>query len=235
MASDDETQNLHNRIAELERALEGWQRLGRVLGDIFRRVGSGRLSAEDAAVLIQAALEGRLTVVPPDTATDGNHERNQRIADVQRAMERGDLASAIKMYAALAQGCPDDTRFLLKLGECYARTGDTANATTTYLTVAQQYERHGFYLKAVAAYKQILKLNEWPTDDAQRSVRTANDVRLALAALYERLGLLVDAHLQCQEFLAHAEAGDGRIPDVHQAIQRLEVRADTAPEQPARS
>ncbi|MDP3771146.1 MAG: hypothetical protein Q8R16_02520 [bacterium] len=220
-------QDLHNRIAELEREIEGWQRLGRVLGDVFRRVGSSRLSAADAAMQIQAALEGRLAVTP---AVEGeqhrDHERDRLVSEAQREVQGGRLQRAILIYKNLCLRYADDTRLILKLGECYARVGDVREAIATYLEVAQQYETQGFFLKAVAVYKQILKLCDTPTEDRRIPKRTVADVRYILAGLYRQLGLLVDASLMYQSFLEHAEGTDERISTVRDLVAELE-RSET--------
>lgn len=226
MASDDHEQHLRRRIEELEAELEEWRGLIRVCGDFLRRVGSPRLSVSDARVRLQAAMEGRLTVVP--TPIDGlpeDRDRNARIDDAQRAVQRGDLASAITMYRALVQTYPEDTRFRLKLGDCYARVGDITNATATYLVVAQQYEAQGFFLKAIAVYKQILKVyGHSPMDatEADRPNPLVADVFHALAGLYERLHLLGDALLALEEFLNYAGGTDERIASVRERLSNLQ-------------
>ena len=223
MAMDTIMLDLQNQVEQLKRELDGWQRLGRVFGDVFRRVGSGRLSAEDAAVQVQAALEGRLAVVPTlDPAELRDDVRNQLIADAQREVQGGRLQRAIAIYAELHERYPEDTRFLLKLGDCYARSGDIQQALVTYRKVAQQYENQGFYLKAVAVYKQILKLCDTPTEDRRIPKRTVADVRYALAGLYMKLNLRADALLMHQEFLKHAEETDERISAVRDLVAELE-------------
>src|SRR5690349_16692912 len=75
-----------------------------------------------------------------------------------------------------------DARSLLKLGDLYTRKGDTRGATNNYRKVALQYASPGFFLKAVAAFKRILK-------------RDPNDVPAvaSLAEMYEKLALASDA------------------------------------------
>ncbi len=226
MAMDTIVLDLQNQVERLKRELEGWQRLGRVLGDVFRRVGSDRLSAEDAAVRLQAAMEGRLAVTPTaDGEQPRDRERDQLIAEAQREVQGGRFDRAIEIYANLHERFPNDTRLLLKLGDCYARSDDVQQALVTYRKVARQYEEQGFFLKAVAVYKQILKLCDTPTEDGRIPKRTVADVRFALAKLYERLGLLVDALLMYEAFLQHAEETDERISTVREAMARLEAGA----------
>lgn len=221
MASDDHEQHLRGRIEELEAELKEWRGLARVCGDFLRRVGSPRLSVSDARVRLQAAMEGRLTVAPvADHAAGDERDRNRRIADSQRAVQRGNLADAITMYEALAQAHPEETRFLLKLGDCCARTGDVAKAAATYLKVAQQYEAQGFYLKAVAVYKQVLKVYGRDSEGMGIPREQIADVHHMLAALFARLGLSADALLQYEEFYRLAQEGDVRLVHAGEEIAR---------------
>lgn len=222
MTSDDDAQDLHNRIAGLAAELGEWRKFGRVLGDFLRRVGSPRLSVTDARERLQAAMEGRLTVVPAMPRAQGDDDdRNRRIADAQRAVQRGNLQRAIKIYVGLCEQYSDDFRLRLKLGDCYARVGETEKAAATHLEVARHYDAQGFYLKAVAVYKQILRMGERQPEGARLPKRTSSDIRIALVELYERLGLLSDALLMAEEFLKYAEETDERISSVRDVIERL--------------
>ena len=78
------------------------------------------------------------------------------------------------------------------LGDLYARVDKRAEAAACYRRVAEHYREQGFTLKAVAMYKKL-------TRHAPEDHQTA----LALAALYEQQGLMVDAR---QHYLIAAEA-----------------------------
>lgn len=218
---EDENQHLRNRIAVLEAKLEHWQKFARTLCDLLRRVGSERMSPEDARVRLQAAVENRLVVAPVTVgAKDDERNRLARIEDAQNAVRARDLPRAIEIYAELCEQYPDETRFRLKLGDCYARTGNVEKATATYLTVARKYEEQGFFLKAAAVYKQILKMGTWHGDGADLAQATIADVHHALASMYVRLGLLVDARTQYEEFYRLAEEGDARLAHAGEEIAR---------------
>lgn len=221
MTSDDHEQHLRRRIEEQEAELEEWRGLARVCGDFLRRVGSSRLSVSDARVRLQAAMEGRLTVTPAtDHATGDERDRNARIADAQRAVQGGHLADAITMYEALAQAHPEDTRFLLKLGDCCARAGHVAKATATYFKVAQQYDAQGLFLKAVAVYKQILTVYGRQPEGAGLPREQIANVHYALASMYARLGLSVDACTQYEDFYRLAQEDDVRLVHAGEEIAR---------------
>ncbi len=118
--------------------------------------------------------------------------KNKVMEAAQKFVEKGQVDKAIKEYLKVVQEDPKDVRVWLKVGDLYAKKGAKAEATETYLKVAQFYGEQGFYLKAVAVYKQILKIEP-------RLV----DVNLKLAEVYRQLGLLSDAMQQFELVAAH--------------------------------
>ena len=76
----------------------------------------------------------------------------------------------------------DELRRLLKLGEFSQRRGDSAAAAAAFRHVAQRYADDGFFLKAIALTKQVLKLNP-------RLI----DLYATLAEWHHTIGLLGEA------------------------------------------
>ncbi len=115
-------------------------------------------------------------------------------------VQKGQYDKAIAEYRRILEKDPRDVRSLLKIGELQQKKGDNDAAASTLLDVAKTYATDGFFLKAVAVYKQVLKL-------APARV----DVILRLAELYQQLGLMSDAMGQLQAAAAHYEkSGDPR-------------------------
>ncbi|HOX45739.1 MAG TPA: tetratricopeptide repeat protein [Myxococcota bacterium] len=102
-------------------------------------------------------------------------------------VQKGQLKKAIKEYDKILAEDPADVRTLLKKGDLLVRAGERSDAVETYLQVANAYSQQGFHLKAVAVFKQILKIDE-----------SRIDVNLRLAEEYQNLGITGDAmsHLQ---------------------------------------
>jgi len=117
----------------------------------------------------------------------------EKVMDAARKfVEKSQLDKAIKEYLRIVQEDPQDVRVWLKIGDLYARKGQKPEATETYLKVARFYQDQGFFTKAVAVYKQILKLDA-------RLV----EVHLKLAELYRQLGLMSDAMQHFEQVAAH--------------------------------
>ena len=83
--------------------------------------------------------------------------KNKIINQAQKFITKGQWDKAIKELQKLVAEDPNDVRTLLKLGDVYAKKGEREQATKVYKQVAESYSEQGFFLKAVAVYKQILK------------------------------------------------------------------------------
>jgi len=135
--------------------------------------------------------------------------KNKAMEQARKFVEKGQTDRAIKEYLRVVEDDPRDVRVWLKIGDLYAKKGAKAEATDTYLKVAKFYGEQGFYLKAVAVYKQILKLDA-------RLV----EVNLKLAELYRQLGLLSDAMQHFEMVAAHFHR-EGKTREALATVRQL--------------
>ena len=134
----------------------------------------------------------------------------EKVMDAARKfVDKGQLDKAVKEYLRIVREDPRDVRVWLKIGDLYAKKGSKQEAVETYLRVAHFYHEQGFFLKAVAVYKQILKLDP-------RLV----DVNLKLAELYRQLGLMSDAMQHFEAVAAHFHR-EGNTRDALTAVRKL--------------
>ncbi len=141
--------------------------------------------------------------------------RTKVLETAQKHLAKGNYDKAIGEFRKLVETDPSDVRTWLKIGDLYTRKGARREAIDTYSKVASQYGDQGFFLKAVAVYKQILKL------DPSRL-----DVQVNLGEMYEMLQLTSDA-LSTYE---HVAAGFARGGDIDRALSTLAKMADIDPE-----
>ncbi len=87
---------------------------------------------------------------------------------------------------------PEDVRTLQKMGELYQKKGDNPQAASSSPRSPRVTRQDGFFLKAVALYKQVLKLNP-----------DLVDVNLKLAELHQQLGLMSEAMAYFQVVVAN--------------------------------
>jgi len=113
--------------------------------------------------------------------------KNKITAQAQKYTAKGQFEKAILEYQKLLRLDSHDIRTRLKMGDLYTRMGARKEATETYLKVAEHYTKSGFHLKAVAIYKQVLKLDA-----------TLMNVYDLLADSYMSLGLTSEALIQLE-------------------------------------
>jgi pilus assembly protein FimV len=134
----------------------------------------------------------------------------EKVMDAARKfVDKGQLDKAIKEYLRVVKEDPADVRVWLKIGDLHARKGQKQEATETYLKVARYYQDQGFFTKAVAVFKQILKLDP-------RLV----EVHLKLAELYRQLGLMSDAMQHFESVAAHFHR-EGKTKEALATVRQL--------------
>jgi tetratricopeptide (TPR) repeat protein len=141
-------------------------------------------------------------------------DKNKTILLAQKYIQKGMYDRAIKELAAIIREDPKDIKVRQKLGDLYARENKKAEALAEYNYVAKYYADDGFYLRAIALYKQILKL-----DPSQITIN------LKLAELYHKQNLNGDAIQQFQLVYQYYE----RKGDTVRALETLDKMAEMAP------
>lgn len=141
-------------------------------------------------------------------------DKNKIFQTATRLAQRGNLDRAIAEYKRLVEADPNEVRALLKIGELYQKKGANEEASRALERAAETYAKQGFFLKAVAVYKQVLKLT--PTVEAHQR----------LADLYQQLGLLREAMAQLQLVVATYE----REGNTEKTIVILRKMLDLDPE-----
>ncbi len=141
-------------------------------------------------------------------------DKNKTILLAQKYIQKGMYDRAIKELAGIVRQDPKDIKVRQKLGDLYARENKRSEALAEYNYVAKFYADDGFYLRAIALYKQILKLD--PTQIA---------INLKLAELYHKQNLNGDAIQQFQLVYQFHE----RKGDTVRALETLDKMAEMAP------
>lgn len=140
--------------------------------------------------------------------------KSKLIASAQRYSAKGQHRKAVAEYQRALKLEPGDVRTQLKLGEALQRAGATREACDAFVDVAKKYVEQGFLLKAVAVYKQILKID-----------RALPDVHLLLAQTYQHLGL-ADAVNQYHEAVILLEQQGRTLEKLHVIRKLLDLEPD---------
>ncbi len=109
-------------------------------------------------------------------------DRDGTLKKAEKLLRQGRLEPAIAEYVRVVEDNPGDWSTSNTLGELYVRAGQPAKAIEQYARIAEHFAEGGFYPKAAALYKKILKLT--PQDES---------VQIQLAEISAQQGLLADA------------------------------------------
>lgn len=127
-------------------------------------------------------------------------DRDATLKKAEKLVRQGRLDLAIAEYVRVVDDNPGDWSTANTLGELYAKAGQPNQAVEQYARIAEHFADDGFYPKAAALYRKILKLK-------------ANDeaAQIALADISAKQGLLADAKSYLNAVAARRKArGDSR-------------------------
>ncbi|HUR35005.1 MAG TPA: tetratricopeptide repeat protein [Vicinamibacterales bacterium] len=131
-------------------------------------------------------------------------DRAATLRQAETLLHQGKLEPAIAEYRRLADDQPRDWNIANLLGDLYVRAGHIDHGIEQYSRMAEGLSREGFFSKASAVYKKVLKL------------RPDSDVALTRAAeLAAAQGLLADA----RALFAAAAGGRRQRGDLRGALE----------------
>jgi pilus assembly protein FimV len=114
-------------------------------------------------------------------------QRDKVIASAEKLVAKGKIEPAIKEYERLLDDNPSDVNTLNRIGDLWVRINRNEEAVKVFSKIAEHYSRDGFFLKAIAIYKKINKLDP-----------SKLEIYARLADLYAKQGLAMEAKSQYQ-------------------------------------
>ena len=108
--------------------------------------------------------------------------REEALKKAEKLLRTGKLDLAIAEYAKMIEDQPRDWNTRNTLGDLYVRAGQTDKAVEQYEQIADHLYHEGFYPKASALYKKILKVKP-----------DLESVQMHLGEISAKQGLLADA------------------------------------------
>jgi tetratricopeptide (TPR) repeat protein len=109
-------------------------------------------------------------------------DRTQALKNAEKLLRQGKLDGAIAEYLRIVEEQPRDWNTRNALGDLYVRAGQADKAAAQYAQIAEHLLHEGFYPRAAALFKKILKIK--PDDEG---------VHLNLGEISAKQGLLADA------------------------------------------
>jgi tetratricopeptide (TPR) repeat protein len=141
--------------------------------------------------------------------------KEKLLASAQKFLSKGQIPKAIGEYKKLVDAFPKDIRNRQKLAELYSRDKRSEDALTEYEAVAKHYTETGFYLKSIAVFKQMQKIEPSRVDIYHR-----------LAELNEKQGLVGNALTEYRNLVSFYEKNEMHS----EAIEVLEKMATLDPD-----
>lgn len=136
-------------------------------------------------------------------------DREDTLKKAEKFLRQGRLDLAIGEYERVVEDQPRDWNTANALGDLYMRASQSGKAVAVYRRIADHLLADGFYPKAGALYKKILKIV--PDDET---------TQLNLAEISARQGLLVDAKAYLSGVSSRRRAR-GDAPGADQIVVRL--------------
>ena len=112
-------------------------------------------------------------------------KREDVIKRAEKFVARGKVESAISEYEKILDQDPQDANTLNRVGDLYVRIGRQAEAVKLFVRIAEHYSQSGFYVKAIAIYKKVVRVDP-----------SFLYVYPRLAELYRKQGLIDEARTQ---------------------------------------
>ena len=146
-------------------------------------------------------------------------DRQKVIQAAEKLVGRGRIQAAIDEYRKVLERHPNDTSTLNRVGDLYARLNRMPKAIELFQQTAEGFGRQGFFVKAIAIYKKIIRL-----DPSQINAYEA------LADLYNRQGLTGDSLAQYQVVADYYQKHD----DAEAALGVYRSMVEIEPSNPTR-
>jgi tetratricopeptide (TPR) repeat protein len=135
--------------------------------------------------------------------------KDKLLESAQKNLKKKQIAKAIKDYAKIVEIDGGDMRSRQKLAELYVRHNKSVEAYEQYESVAKYFSSNGFYLKAIAIYKLMQRL-----DPSQVALFNR------LAELYEKQGLIGNAMAEYRS-LADYYSRNGMVADEIKTLEKM--------------
>jgi tetratricopeptide (TPR) repeat protein len=136
-------------------------------------------------------------------------DRARSLVAAEKFVKAGKMVEAVAEYKKLADDNPRDMNVVNKLGDLLVRAGKVPDALKQFLRIADFYARDGFFLKAIAMYKKICKIDPKNLECQQK-----------LAELYQQQGLTTEAKTQFVQ-VAEVLMRQGQGPEAADALRKV--------------
>ena len=136
-------------------------------------------------------------------------KKDKLLDSAQKFLVKGQLDRALREYEQAVAIDPKDVRVRQKYAELLVRANRKDDALREFEVIGKYYSDNGFYLKAIAVYKQIQKIT--PSN---------LEISLTLGSLNEKQGLIGNALAEYKFVFDHYERSD-RLADAVAVLEKM--------------
>jgi tetratricopeptide (TPR) repeat protein len=138
-------------------------------------------------------------------------QKDKFLASAQKYIQKGQFDRALKDYEQVVTADPKDVKLRQKLAELLIRCNRKEDAIREYTTIAKFYDENGYYLKSIAVYKQLQRLEP------------ANiEISLSLATLNEKQGMIGNALSEYKTLYDHYQR-QGQTNEAIGVLQKMQA------------
>jgi pentatricopeptide repeat protein len=138
-------------------------------------------------------------------------KKDKLLEEAQKLVTRGHFDKAAALYEQLVALEPSAINLRQKLAEILSKAGRVDDARKEFETIGRHFSNNGFYLKAIAVYKQLQKL--YPADMT---------LSLTLAGLNEKHGLTANALSEYKQVFDYYEK-EGNVEEAIKILDKMQA------------
>ena len=138
-------------------------------------------------------------------------KKDKLLEEAQKLVTRGHFDKAAALYEQVVALEPSAINLRQKLAEILSKAGRTDDARKEFETIGRHFSNNGFYLKAIAVYKQLQKL--YPADMT---------LSLTLAGLNEKHGLTANALSEYKQVFDYYEK-EGNVEEAIKTLDKMQA------------
>jgi pilus assembly protein FimV len=127
-------------------------------------------------------------------------KRDALVASAEKSLAKGRVDAALKDYQRVLEDIPGDIGILNKVGDLLMRLNRNEEAIPYFTKIAEHFAKDGFFLRGIAIYKKINRLDPSRLDVYER-----------LAELYAKQGLMTEAKSQYQVLADYHAKNDNAV------------------------
>jgi tetratricopeptide (TPR) repeat protein len=136
-------------------------------------------------------------------------DRELSLRRAEKLLRQGRLDGATEEYERLVEDQPEDWNTRNALGDLYVRAGHVEQAAAHFTRIADHFAKEGFFSRAIALYKKVVKIK--PDDE---------HALLQSAEIAAKQGLIVDAKA-CLGAIAEQRRRRGDRAGANQVVMRI--------------